>query len=189
MTKEKLGEIAEIFAGVRISRYKRKNTSLKNVIQPKLQSSNNLNISLEEISDDIDSKYYSKVDDILILLSEPKTIIKVENSGIIIPFNYAIIRLKKGYNPSFIYHMLNSSCIYNKQIHQLMEGTSLKIIKLPNLKEIELNIPEFKKQEIYGEFMDLIDKRNDLIKQSLDFGEKIKTGFINNFVENIKGDN
>ena len=54
----KLEEIAEIFSGVQISRFKDKNSKLCPVIKNKFLNNDILDYTLENISNDINQKYF-----------------------------------------------------------------------------------------------------------------------------------
>ena len=177
MIEKKLDEIAEVFSGVQISRFVENNSNLTPVIKNKFIKDDILDYSLENVSEGINQKYFSKKGDIIISLSQPNTVSLLNEEGFIIPMYFAIIRLKKGYDASFMYHVFNSD-IFHKQIHTLLEGGALKIIKLSDLKKIKINIPDFEKQKKYGEFLDLIDKKSILLENKKECNKKIKEYFI-----------
>ena len=177
MTTVKLGDIAEVFSGVQISRFKDENSKEFPVIRNKFVSENTLEYSLENVSFDINEKYFSKKGDILISLSQPNTVSILKENGYIIPMYFAIIRLKKGYDPYFIYHLLNSGT-FHKKLHKLLEGGALKVIKVNDLKNIKINIINIRKQKIYGEFLNLIDKKNRLLENKKQCNDKLKEYLI-----------
>ena len=90
---------------------------------------------------------------------------------------FAIIRLKKGYDHSFIYHLIKSGIFHNK-LHKLLEGGALKIIKVSDLKNIKINVVNIEKQKTYGEFLNLIDEKNRLLESKKKCNEKIKEYLI-----------
>lgn len=169
----KLDDIAEIFSGVQVSRFTDKNSDLCPVIKNKFVNEDILEFSLETISKDINRKYFSKKGDIIISLSQPNTVSLMQNEGFIIPMYFAIIRLKEGYNSSFIYHFLSSD-EFHKGLHTLLEGGALRVIKVADLKNIKINIPNFEKQKKYGEFLDLIDKKTRLLEDKKECNKKFK---------------
>lgn len=181
MTKEKLEDIAEIFSGVHIFRFMDENSELKPVLKNKLDENNNLEFDFEHISD-IDLKYYSKKGDILISLSEPNTVYKLNHDGFIITMYFAVIRLKENYDSSFIFHLLNSN-YFHKKIYKLLEGGALRVIKVSDLKNIALDLPSYEKQKQYGELLNLIDKKISLKDRSIrnfkDYKESIIEDIFN----------
>lgn len=174
---KKLEDIAEIFSGVQISRFIDENSKEHPVIKNKFINDEILDYSLENISEDINSKYFSKKGDIIISLSQPNTVSLLKENGYIIPMYFAIIRLKKGYDHSFIYHLIKSGIFHNK-LHKLLEGGALKIIKVSDLKNIKINVVNIEKQKTYGEFLNLIDEKNRLLESKKKCNEKIKEYLI-----------
>ena len=177
MTFKKLDDIAEIFSGVQISRFIDESSDKFPLIKNKFVNDYVLDYSLEHISKDINEKYFSKREDIIISLSQPNTVSLLKKEGYIIPMYFAIIRLKEGYNPDYVYHFLDS-IVFHKKLHILLEGGALKIIKVADLKNIEIYIPELEKQEEYGEFLDLIDKKNRLLENKKQCYKKFKEYFV-----------
>ena len=157
MVMKRLEEIGEIFSGVQVSRFHGKNSNSK-VIKNKFRSGEILDYSIESISKDMNQKYYSKKGDIIISLSQPNSVSLLHKKDYIIPMYFAIIRLNEEYNPYFIYHLLNSTMFHDK-LYKLLEGGSLRVIKVSDLKKIKINIPNKEKQEKYGELLNLIDKK------------------------------
>ncbi len=182
MTKEKLDDIAEIFSGVHIFRFMDESSGLKPVLRNKLDENNNLEFENEHISDKIDLKYYSKKGDILISLSEPNTVYKLNHKGFIITMYFAIIRLKENIDSSFIFHVLSSEN-FHKKLYKLLEGGALKVIKVSDLKNLTINLPSYEKQKQYGEFFDVIDKKISLKEKSIKKDNDYKESIIGNILK------
>lgn len=174
---KKLNDIAEIYSGVQISRFIDENADESPVLKNKFIKNNILEYSNEKISEELNEKYYSKKGDIIISLSQPNTVSLIHEDGYIIPMYFAIIRLKKDYNPTFIYHILNSKQFHFK-LHKLLEGGALKVIKVNDLKNIKINIPDMENQEKYAEFLNLIDEKTSLLNKKQECNEKIKEYII-----------
>lgn len=174
---KKLEDIAEVFSGVQISRFIDEKSELHPVIKNKLINDNLLDYSFENISNDLNEKYLSKKGDIIISLSQPNTVSLLQENGFIIPMYFTVIRLKKEYNPFFIYHLLNSD-LFHKKLHKLLEGGALKVIKVADLRKIKINIPNLDKQKEYGEFLNLIDKKINLLEDKKNCNKKIKEYLI-----------
>lgn len=179
---KKLSEISEIHTGVRLNRLKEKNTSLKKVIK-KISSDNILEYeyTIESVPNSINEKFISQKNDIVISLLDPGSICKLEVEGLIIPMQFAIIRLHENYNADFIINMLKSE-IFNKELTKLVEGTGLRIIKSTYLKEIKLPIPEFEKQEKAGELLNLIEKKIVLNSQIVELEKQAKQAILNEII-------
>lgn len=177
MSQKRLDEIAEVFSGVQTTRFQDDTAQSSAVIKNKFVERDILEYSMENISKDINKKYFSKKGDIIISLSQPNKVSLIKSEGYIIPMYFAVIRLKKGHDSSFIYHLLNSEG-FHKQLHSFLEGGSLKIIKVNDLKTLKLNIPDLSEQKKYGEFLDLIDKKNKILEDKKKVNEKLKEYLI-----------
>ena len=93
--------------------------------------------------------------------------------------NFAVIRLKEGYNTSFFYHLLKSN-YFLSELHKLREGGALKIIKVADLRKIKFNIPNLETQNKYGMFLDLIDNKIKLEKKLIQYQNNYKEAIIEN---------
>ena len=174
MTTKKLDQIAEIFTGARTSRYINENNSLKPVIKNKFsQDKIHLEFSNEPISNKLDEKFYSRKGDIVISLSAPNNVSLIDKDDYIIPMQFAVIRLHDGYDPNFITAALKSS-YFSNEISRRLEGTSLKIIKIEYLKEMELNIPDYEKQKSIGEYFNLMNQRNMLLERKIELNKEFE---------------
>ena len=182
MTKENLENIAEIFSGIPIFRVTDNNSPLKPVLKNKLDENNYLEYKHENISDNTDLKYYSKKGDLVISLSQPNTVYKLNQEGFIIPMYFAIIRLKKNYDPSFMFHILNSN-YFHRELYKLLEGGALKVIKVSDLKKLSIDVPSYEKQKQYGELLDLIDKKINLKEKSIKKDQDYKESIIEDIFE------
>lgn len=176
---KKLSEISEIHTGVRLNRLKEKNTSLKKVIK-KISSENILEYeySIESVPNSINEKFISQKNDIIISLLDPGSVCKLEKEGLIIPMQFAIIRLNENYNADFIINLLKSN-LFKKELNKLVEGSGLKIIKSTYLKEVKLPLPDYEKQEKIGELLKLIEKRIILNSKTIELEKQAKEAILN----------
>ena len=176
---KKLSEISEIHTGVRLNRLKEKNTSLKKVIK-KISSENILEYeySIESVPNSINEKFISQKNDIIISLLDPGSVCKLEKEGLIIPMQFAIIRLDENYNADFIINLLKSN-LFKKELNKLVEGSGLKIIKSTYLKEVKLPLPDYEKQEKIGELLKLKEKRIILNSKTIELEKQAKDAILN----------
>ena len=182
---KKLGEIARVYTGVRVSREQDGLTKPMPVLKRTSEEhSSKLEYEMEDISIDIDPKYLSEKDDIIILLSGSNNITKLEREGYVIPMYYAIVKVNYGYDPDFIYHVLKSE-VFPRELSRLMEGTTLRILKTRDIKEIVLPIPDYEIQREYGELFKLMDRRIALKKEAILIEEEIQQSILDNL---LKGD-
>lgn len=176
---KKLSEISEIHTGVRLKRLKEKDTSLKKVIK-KISAENILEYeySIESVPNSINEKFISQKNDIIISLLDPGSVCKLEKEGLVIPMQFVIIRLNKGYDADFIINLLKSD-IFKKELNKLVEGSGLKIIKSSYLKEVTLPFPEFEKQVKTGELLRLIERKIILNNKLIELEKQSKQAILN----------
>ena len=183
---KKLGEIAKVYTGVRVSRVQDGQTKRMPVLKRTSEEhSSKLEYEIEDISVDIDPKYLSEKDDIIILLSGSNNIAKIEREGFVIPMYYAIVKVNYGYDADFIYHVLKSE-IFPRELNRLMEGTTLRILKTRDIKEIVLPVPDYYIQRDYGELFKLMDKRIALKKEAILIEEEIQQSVLDNLLKGEK---
>lgn len=157
ITKYRFDEIADIFTGIRVKRYQKGVTITQQVLKKTHDDSSQIEIEFVDVSEDINPKFYSRKNDIVILLAGT-TVSKLEEEGIIIPMYYAVVRVKEGFDVDFIFHLLKSD-IFPRELHKIQEGSTLKIIKTTHLKEIILPVPDYETQVKYGRLFKLMDQR------------------------------
>ncbi|MBR3212970.1 MAG: restriction endonuclease subunit S [Methanosphaera sp.] len=176
MTYKKLEEIAEIFTGIRTSRY-------ENIVDGKktkifLTKLKNNKLEYEEIKmGKINQKYYSQKNDIIMHLSNTTSIKLLHQPGILIPLSYAIIRVNNEYNPEYIYQILKTTN-FKYLINRISEGSSIQFVKINDLKNIKIKIIETQKQEKYAKIMALLNKRAILNKRKQEIEETYLNGII-----------
>ena len=157
ITRYRFDEIADIFTGIRVKRYQKGLTVTQPVLKKTYDDSPRYEIDFVNVSEDINPKFYSRKNDIVILLAG-STVSKLEEDGIIIPMYYAVVRVKEGFDVDFIFHLLKTD-IFPRELHKIEEGTTLKIIKTTHLKEITLPVPDYETQVKYGRLFKLMDQR------------------------------
>ncbi|MBE6494608.1 MAG: restriction endonuclease subunit S [Methanosphaera stadtmanae] len=167
-----LEEIAHIYTGLRTTRYINKNTKHKQEILKKIDTNNTIETEKQKLTE-IDEKYYSKKDDILIhATGTTNTINIIKQEGIIIPAHYIILRVKQD-NPEFIYHILKSE-EFKKIERKLSGGTKLHFLKTPDLKKMKIKIPNPEKQKTYVKIMELINKKTQLEERKIEINKNIQ---------------
>lgn len=181
MTIKKLNEIADIFNGVRLTRYIDENGNKEKVFIGTPTES--LNWGYEFVSSKVNNKFFSKMNDIIFHLTNFDKIELVKEEGIIIPMHYAVIRLNDNLNPEFIYQFLKSNHVKN-ELNKYKEGSSLKIIKLEYLKQIKIDIPDIETQNKYGVLLSLLDQKLIMKNKQIELIDEFKNSIWQN-----RGDN
>lgn len=186
MINVKLNEIADVFMGMRTSRY---NKEQKDDVKKQKIYGNP--IKIEEVSENIQEKFYSKKEDIVIAAPSPHkcNIILNENEvGSIIPMKYIIIRLKdtQQYDAHYLYSLLNSDNFKN-QLEKLTVGSTMPIIKTKDIGELKFNFPSIEKQKKHGQYIALLNEKIEIEKKILEKDEEIRTEIINRIAKENKG--
>ena len=159
--KYKFDEIADIFTGIRVKRYQKGITVEQKVLKKTYEDSSKIEILLAG-----------------------STVSKLEEEGIIIPMYYAVVRVREGFDVDFIYHLLKSD-IFPRELHKIVEGTTLKIIKTTHLKEITLPIPDYETQVKYGRLFKLMDKRINLNQELIELERQNEKLIMKNLLERL----
>ena len=126
MKKVKLGDMAEIFSGLSYRRYlDETGDKFKVIVQRSIKKDGELS-DFDELTlkSNIKERYFTRENDVLMKMPYPYDVVCVKEEGLVVSDRIAIIRLRKGYDPNFIAHLLTNAHI-KKQIHEL--GSSEKI--------------------------------------------------------------
>ncbi|MDR2544889.1 MAG: hypothetical protein LBD03_05010 [Methanobrevibacter sp.] len=188
----KLGEIAKVSSGMFTKRYDAENSKNNDfplnyykTISNKSVEENYINENLfENLSTDrdIDSKYIAKENDIIMKLSPPYnvSIIDFKKNYVIVPLNFAIIRLKKDveFFPMYLSYLLNSYNI-RKQLSRLVEGSGIQVMKISHVKEIKVKKIAISKQKKYAKLFSLLNERKKLMKRKFEVEEILSENIIN----------
>lgn len=178
MNFKKLSEIAEIYNGLRITRYMNPENKEENRVFTRKNKDNELEYETQKIST-VDPKYYSQKNDIILHLLTFECTLITNQTGIIIPQNYAIIRTKNGYDPLYLYNILVSKQ-FKQILKRLSQGTTLQSIILSDLRKIKIKMIPYEEQQKYGKLMRKINKKIELEKEKIKKEELIKNLIIQN---------
>ncbi|WP_042703845.1 hypothetical protein [Methanobrevibacter arboriphilus] len=87
----------------------------------------------------VENKYLAHYKDIIIKLTPPynAAVVDFKRNDVIVPSNFAIIRVKDEFISVFLAYVLNGPNV-KKQLRRLVEGTNIPIIKINNLKDIKI---------------------------------------------------
>ncbi|KZX10613.1 restriction endonuclease subunit S domain-containing protein [Methanobrevibacter filiformis] len=177
----KLGQIADIYSGVVLSRIKSNNPNEDShkyhVITKKAVNNNFMDTSqFEEIytNKEIDDKFIAKDKTLVMKLTPPYSlsIIAFHREDVIIPSNFAIIHVNNEFDEFYLSYVLNSNNL-RKQIIKLVEGTPFPVIKLDYLNDIKIKKIGISKQIHYSKLFSLLNKRKNLLKRKLEIEENI----------------
>ncbi len=132
----------------------------------------------------LDSKYLTNKGDIIIRLTTPYTAICINDKqeGLVIPSNFAIIRLKKQiFIPEFVALFLNSEII-EKQFFKSSISTTIPLIKTTHLRDMEIPDKTIDIQKKIVELNQLQVKEKILLSRLMKEKEKLAKTSINKII-------
>ena len=132
----------------------------------------------------LESKYLTSKGDVIIRLTTPYTAICMSDKqeGLVIPSNFAILRLKEQkFIPEFIALFLNSEII-EKEFFKLSISTTIPLIKTTHLKDIEIPEKQIDIQKNIVELNQLQVKEKMLLTKLMKEKEKLAKTSINKII-------
>lgn len=178
----KLGEIADIKAGLVLSRKKAKIKyevkkeykvlTLKNIEVD--GSFNDEEFELFESNDILDSQYFTQAGDILIRLSYPNTVVYIEekHSGLIIPSYFAVIKItNNNFTPQYIAWYLNTDKV-KKELLKSQTGTVISNTNKNILSDLDIKTLSLDQQQKIAKIQKLYWREKGLLNQLISEKEK-----------------
>lgn len=186
MDKVKLGDIAEVISGLSYRRYRQEDGQSYDVIVQR-------SIKKDGILDDFEKMqlkepkphYFTKNGDILMKTPYPYDVVCVSQENLVVSDRIAIIRLKEGYDPSFIAHLLTNAHI-KKQLHELGSTEKIPHTSLKEIKELELVIPDYSTQLKCGNLLNTINEKIAEDLKVVEYDRDLKEGILNKIWEDFK---
>ncbi len=132
----------------------------------------------------LENKYLTNKGDIIIRLTTPYTAICINDKqeGLVIPSNFAIIRLKEQiYIPEFVALFLNSELI-GKKFFKSSISTTIPLIKTKHLREIDISDIPLAVQEKIVELNQLQVKEKILLSCLMKEKDKLAKASINKII-------
>ena len=183
MNKVKLGEIADVISGMSYRRYREEGGKTFDVIVQR-------SIKKDGILDDFEKmalkepkeQYFTKSGDILMKMPYPYDVVCTDQENLVISDRIAIIRLREGFDPSFIAHLLTNAHV-KKQLHELGSTEKIPHTSLREIKELELAIPDYETQVKCGELLNTINEKIAEDLKLVDYDRDLKEGILNRIWE------
>lgn len=128
----------------------------------------------------VENKYLAHYKDIIIKLTPPPynaAVVDFKRNDVIVPSNFAIIRVKDEFISVFLAYVLNGPNV-KKQLRRLVEGTNIPIIKINNLKDIKIKKRSSYKQIEYAKLFYLLDIRKELLLRKIELEDKLKDNIL-----------
>ena len=181
MNKVKLYEIAEVLSGLSYRRYLTDEGDDYEVIVQRSIKKDGILDDFEKLklkTENIKPHHLTKANDVLIKMPYPYDVCCVSREGLVISDRIAVIRLKEGYDPSFIAHLLTNAHI-KKQLYEFASTERIPHVSLKQIKELELVVPDFETQKKYGELLDVINQKIAEDLKVVDYDRNLKEGILN----------
>lgn len=186
MDKVKLGDIAEVVSGLSYRRYREEDGQSYDVIVQRSIRKDGILCDFESMRlKEPKPHYFTRKGDILMKTPYPYDVVCVGQEGLVVSDRIAIIRLKGGYDPSFIAHLLTNAHI-KKQLHELGSTEKIPHTSLREIKELELVVPDYPTQVKCGELLDTINKKIAEDKKVVSYDRDLKEGILNRIWEDFK---
>ena len=132
----------------------------------------------------LENKYLTNKGDVIIRLTTPYTAICINESqeGLVIPSNFAIIRLKgQNFIPEFVALFLNSEIIEKKLFKSSISAT-IPLIKITHLRDIDIPDKQFAVQKKIVELNQLQVEEKMLLSRLMKEKEKLAKASINKII-------
>ena len=180
MQKVILEDIAEILSGLSYRRYlNERGDNFKIIVQRSIKKDGQLS-DFEEMSlnDKIKDRYFTQKDDVLMKMTYPYDVVCVKQENLIVSDRIAIIRLKKGYDPEFIAHLLTNTHV-KKQLHELGGAGKMPHTSLKEIKQLQLVLPDLETQVRYGELLNTINDKIFEDLRQVEYDRHLKEAILN----------
>lgn len=190
----KLKELSEIKIGLPLERKKAKLISSDKVVYKLLtlksfaaiDDSTNIHYEMFVADSSINSQYLTKENDVIVRLRAPTTAIYVssKNTDLVVSSLMAIITniSPNILNSKYLTHYLNSQYIQNQLIKNT-QGTSIQMIKVADLLELEINLPPLEKQQQIVNYIYTANQEIDLLHKLIDEKNKLKTEIFETLIK------
>jgi type I restriction enzyme S subunit len=186
MQKIILNDIAEIISGLSYRRYLDEDGEKFKVIVQRSIKKDGILSDFEEVklNGTFKDRYYTRKNDVLMKMTYPYDVVCVKDEDLIISDRIAIIRLKKGFDPEFITHLLTNAHI-KKQLHELGGSGKLPHTSLKEIKQLQLILPDLETQIKYGELLNTINDKIFEDQRQVEYDRHLKEAILND----LWGDN
>lgn len=181
MNRVKLDDIAEVLTGMSYRRYLTEFGEEHEVIVQRSIQRDGILKDFEKIRfdpKDIKPHHLTRPGDVLMKMPYPYDVVCVGQPDLVISDRIAIIRLKEGYDPSFIAHLLTNAHI-KKQLYEFESTERIPHISIRQIKEIELLVPDYETQIRYGELLDTINEKIKEDMKLVSYDQNLKEGILN----------
>ena len=184
MQKIILNNIAEIFSGLSYRRYlDESGEDFKIIVQRSIKRDGELS-DFEEVSlkNNIKDRYFTHKNDVLMKMTYHSDVVCITEEKLVVSDRIAIIRLKEGYDPDFISHLLTNAHV-KKQLHELGVSGKIPHTSLKEIKQLQLFVPDLKTQRKYGELLNTINDKIFEDLRQVEYDRNLKEAILNDLWE------
>ncbi|MBQ2654002.1 MAG: restriction endonuclease subunit S [Methanobrevibacter sp.] len=188
MNQVKLKDIAEVYTGLSYRRYLQDEGEEFEVIVQRSIKKDGILDDFEIVklnAENLKPHHFTHPGDVLMKMPYPYDVVRVDKPGLVISDRIAIIRLAKGYDSSFIAHLLTNAHV-KKQLYELSSTERIPHASLKQIKEIKLNVPDCETQMRYGELLDTINEKIDEDLKVVEYDRNLKEGILNKLWEELQ---
>ncbi|WP_298522690.1 restriction endonuclease subunit S [uncultured Methanobrevibacter sp.] len=108
----------------------------------------------------------------------PYDVVCVGQPGLVISDRIAIIRLREGFDPSFIAHLLTNAHV-KKQLYEFESSERIPHISIRQIKELKLIVPDYETQVKHGRLLDTINEKIAEDMKLVEYDQNLKEGILN----------
>jgi len=134
----------------------------------------------------VDERFLTRRGDIIIGLSSPHSLVCIDADyeGIVIPSQFAVIRVFEGVLPEYLVVYLNSNDVKNK-ITQMSNGVYVKIINAAMLQGLNVVVPTLDVQRKLSKLGELFNEENKLNMMFAGLIKKRNAYYLDKFMERL----
>lgn len=120
-------------------------------------------------------------------LSQKVALLSEKYSGLLLTNNFVKIVFKEKVNLHFMEWYFNEHPSIQKQIMLFSEGSIISSLKLSHIKDIELLLPTYEKQQVLGRVAILKRKKEQLLKEKMNLEhQRIHQQLVNMMNSNVQ---
>lgn len=136
-------------------------------------------------TEEIDSRYITSHEDIVIRLRTPINAVYIEkgSEGLLVSSLLAIIRVDKNliYSKYLAYYL--NSLFVKRKFHNLTKGTTIPMLKIQDIKDLQIVLPDIEKQKRIVEFMESADREIDLLEDIITEKKKFSQAILDKIID------
>lgn len=185
MNRVKLAHIAEIQTGLSYRRYRSDDGEKFDVVVQRSIKKDGIFDDFEQVNlipTHLKPHHFTRPGDILMKMPYPYDVVCVGQGGLVVSDRIAIIRLKEGFDPSFIAHLLTNAHI-KKQLYEFSSTEKISHASLRQIKELELVVPDYDTQVKFGRLLDTINEKVYEDQKVVEYDRRLKEGILNKLWE------